>query len=51
MQSHLGLTVDYVGVYHCYVFVGSLETKVIEPIADGPAGLAYGLACAAINSI
>jgi hypothetical protein len=51
VQSHLGLAVDYVGVYHCYTVVGSLDTKVIEPIADGTAGLAYGLVCAANASI
>jgi hypothetical protein len=37
------LGVDLVEVYHSYGVVGSLETKVIEPIADGFAGLAYGL--------
>jgi hypothetical protein len=51
VQSHLGLAVDYVEVYHCYVPYGSLETKVIEPIADGVAGLAYGTVWAAIYSI
>jgi len=33
------------------MFVGSLDTKVIEPIADGVAGLTYGLLCAAKCSI
>jgi hypothetical protein len=47
MQSHLGLAVDYVEVYH----VGSLDTNVIEPIADGTAGLGYGLVWAARCSI
>jgi hypothetical protein len=39
--------VNYVEVYH----VGIADTNVIEPIADGTAGLAYGLDCAAMASI
>jgi hypothetical protein len=39
--------VDYVEVYH----VGIADTNVIEPMAEGTAGLAYGLVWAAKCSI